>query len=354
MLPIPVPALVQPAAEAPVPLAVAIERLLDRYDRAGEGRPLHAERVRPADQPALAWLLQALTRDLPANPFPRGSAAHAEAEAVRALLAGGGTPARLAALPLQEAGSPMALWRWGRRLDRAGRLPKPLRKALEDTLLAQPEPGLAGAYALRHALCFALAEGDLDRFARLKADHGADAAATFLDFQRLFALLGSPGPVLRLWSLPALQPVQKHLQELGGRRIWICPAGAADPAPPADVAWVIPSAAGVLAEATPAQETKTRQEAEALGKRIAAPARTWIAPARDDLEAAGLTLFPVLIELDAGGLITALRMGEAAPALLSPARRPAGTRSALPRPAATSSGSRAAPASPPSGRGGGP
>lgn len=317
MLPILVPALTQPAAEAPVPLAAALARLLDGYDRVGEGQPLWPAPVGPADLPAVAWLHQALTQDLPANPFPKGGPAHAEAEALRSLLRGSGpvTAARLAGLPLGEVGTQMALWRWGRRQDRQGRLPRPLRRAFEDALLAVPEPSLASAYALRHALSHALGEADLARFAALKAAHGADAAEDFLGYQRLFGLLGSPGPVLRLWSLPALQPVEKRLQDLGGRRIWISPLGPADGAlPGADVAWVIPSAAGVLAEATPAQEEQARREGEALVRQLPGPAaRTWFAPGREDLEALGLTLFPVLIELDGGGAITAIRMGEAAP-----------------------------------------
>lgn len=315
MLPILVPALTQPAAAVPLAQAEALARLLDSYDRVGEGQPLHAPAVGPADRPVVTWLYRALTQDLPANPFPKGGAAHAEAEALRALLRATGAvdPARISALRLSEVGTQMALWRWGRRLDRAGRLPAAARRAFEDALLAVPEPTLASAYALRHALSYALGEADLARFTALKAAHGADAAEDFLGFQRLFGLLGSPGPVLRLWSLPALQPVEKPLQDLGGRRIWISPFDPAEATlPGADVAWVIPSAAGVLAQESPDQDQRTRREGEALARRLPGP-RIWFAPGRADLEAYGLTFFPVLIELDGSGAVTAIRMGEAAP-----------------------------------------
>lgn len=314
MLPFQVPAQTQPAPVAPVPLATALARVLDEYDLKGEGSPLTAPLVQPADAPALRWLLEALTKDLPDNPFPGHSAAHREAEALRALLksAAANPDSRIAAQSLGETGTQMGLWRWGRRMVRAGRLGKGPRQLWEDCLLAVPIPTLATGYALRHALSFALAENDLGRFADLKAAHGGDAPDTLLGFQRLFGLVGTQGPKLHLWRLPGLQASQRYVQELGGERVWVSPK---DPGPlPAGVAWIVPSTSGALEEAAPALDDDSRTEAEGLSKALAGSGRgAWFAPSRADFEAHGLTLFPVLIQTDFRGFILSIRLGEAAP-----------------------------------------
>lgn len=314
MLPFQVPAQTQPPPPAPIPLAVALARVLDEFDLKGEGSPLAVPPVSPADAPSLRWLLEALSKDLPDNPFPKGGSAHREAEAVRALLQAGeqGLEGRIAALELREMGTQLALWRWGRRLARAGRLPRPVRLVWEDVLLTVPVPSLATSYALRHALSFALAEHDLGRYSDLKADHGIDAPQILLDFQRLFGLLGTQGPRLHLWSLPGLKVSQGYLKDLGQDRIWISPG---DPArPPAGAAWVIPSQSGALEEAAPSLDERSRKEAEGLAKALAAAGgKAWFAPSSGDFEAYGLLIFPVLIQTDFRGMITSIRMGEAAP-----------------------------------------
>lgn len=314
MLPFQVPAQIQSPAEAPVPLPVALARLLDEYDLKGEGRPLTPAQVALADRPTLRWLLEALTRELPENPFPQGSPAYLEAETLRALLQGGADAleSKLANQGLIETGSQLALWRWGRRQARAGRLEATARRAWEDALLAVPVPTLATSYALRHALSFALADGDLARFTTLKGRHAADASDLLLGYQRLFGLIGTPGPKLHLWSLPDLKPLETHLKGLNKERIWICPRDPEHPlTAPAGVAWIIPSQAGELAEAAAALDDASRREAEALARQGHAGA--WFAPSRADFEAYGLTVFPVLIQTDFRGFITAIRMGEAAP-----------------------------------------
>ena len=312
-----VPAQTQPAPEAPLPLATALARILDEYDLKGEGGALSAPPVRPGDAPALKWLMESLTRDLPDNPFPKGSPSHGEAEALRTLLQVGeaGVEARLARLALGEVGTQMALWRWGRRLERAGRLSSSVRLAWEDALLAVPSPTLATSYALRHSLSFALAAGDLDRFGRLKAAHARDAADTVLEFQRLFGLIGTLGPGLHLWALPGLRSSQLHLKDLGGERIWISPADPEQTSNlPTDVAWIIPSMSGSLEEAAAALDDPSRKEAEQLARRFTnLGQRIWFAPSRADFEAYGLTFFPVLIRIDFRGSITSIQMGEAAP-----------------------------------------
>lgn len=317
MLPFQVPAQAQPAPEAPLPLATALARLLDEYDLKGEGAALSSPPVQPGDAAALKWLREALTRDLPDDPFPKGSAAHGEAEALRILVQAGaiGAEARLARLTLNEVGTQLALWRWGRRLERAERLPAAVRLAWEDALLGAPSPTLATGFALRHALCFALAAGDLERFGRLKAAHARDAADTVLDFQRLFGLIGTAGPGLHLWSLPGLRPSQVQLKDLGGERIWIRPAEPDLPAIlPAGVAWIIPSTAGSLEEAAAALDDASQKEAQQLARMFTTPGQNiWFAPSRADFEAYGLTVFPMLIRIDFRGCITSIQMGEAAP-----------------------------------------
>jgi hypothetical protein len=314
MLPFQVPAQIQAPAGAPVPLAAALAKLLDEYDLKGDGRPLTPVQVAPAERPSYRWLLETLTRDLPENPFPKGSPAHAEAESLRSLMQGGTEVLgnRLANQGLAETGTQLGFWRWGRRQVRAGRLAGTARRAWEDALLSVQVPTLATSYALRHALSFALAEGDLVRFTALKAAHAADASDLLLDYQRLFGLIGSPGPKLHLWALPDLKPMEIHLKDLGKERVWITPVDPDNLAlPPAGVAWIIPSRTGELAEAAPSLDDASRREAEALVRKGCAGA--WFAPSRADFEAYGLTVFPVLILTDFRGFITAIRMGEAAP-----------------------------------------
>jgi hypothetical protein len=324
MLPIQVPAQIQATPVQTIPLAVALAQLLDEYDLKGDGHPLTPASVPTADQPALRWLHAALTRDIPDNPFPPGSRSYSEAEGLRALLKGGGKgiEAGLASLELREAGTQMGLWRWGRRLGRAGRLGPAIRLAWEAALLSVPGPALATSYALRHALSFALAEGDLARFTNLKADHATNDPEVILGFQRLFGLIGTPGPRFHLRQLPALQPVEKGLQDLGGESVWICPADPAKPTSlPAGTAWIIPPGGE-------GDESNLQEAATSSSQNPAAGSRIWFAPERDVFEAYGIVLFPVLVSLDFRGCITSIHMGEAAPQtpLFSPAQPPAAGR----------------------------
>lgn len=205
----------------PLPLETAEAEVLERWDAAAalDARPSGPVEVR--DRAALAWLRAALGPGLPANPFRRGTPDHREAEAVRALLQA--APERRAALlqalrPLR-AGSRAALWRWGQALVRQGAMPRALRHAWEDLLL-EGGPALLRGFALRHALCFALAEGDAARFAALRERYGEGADDVFGQVQPAFALLGAPAPRLRLWRLPGLEEDARPLSELGARLAW--------------------------------------------------------------------------------------------------------------------------------------
>lgn len=307
------PALSQPATR-PVPLAEAVGEVLDAWD---EGREIPSPKVAARDLPALQWLRNAVLEDHPSNPFAAGSSAHREAAAIRKLL---GTPAapavdRMRTLPLKEHGSQIALWRWGRARMRAAAWPPTLRKAWEDALLASPAPGLLRGMALRHALCFALAEGDETRFADLRKLTSQDTTALFSAFQRLFALVGGPSPHFRLWPLPAREPLDLKLGDLGQPHVWICPPPPGGPAAPVDAAWILPTREGL----TPGNEAhlhkRDQDDAEALWQQLGSQGRPlWLAPSRSEFEANGLAFFPILIDLDKDGNLTRIRMGDAAPA----------------------------------------
>ncbi|MBP1771243.1 MAG: hypothetical protein H6P99_406 [Holophagaceae bacterium] len=314
------PAQVAPApssAQAGVTPQQAEADLLDAYDW---GRPLPpAPALGGAAARDLRWLKAAATFDpakgRPASPFtdPRGQA---EAAALGRLLKAPGTQRAelLRALPLRRSGTALALWRWGQRQARAGAFDVPLRQAWEDRLLAEG-PALTRGYALRHALCWALAEKDEARFAALRVKPNPGAEVTLAAFQRLFGLLGAPSPLLRTWSLPGLAYQDLRLDQLGGSRVWICPLEAGPlPALPDGTAWIVPSASGSLDDRDASLSGDLLTEGQALAARLQAAGRSaHFAPSRSAFEQLGLAWFPILIALDAQGAVASVRMGDAAP-----------------------------------------
>lgn len=309
----PPPAIVSPAPGEPD----AASALLEAYDW---GRPLPPA---PAGKGAVAleyqWLRAAATFDpvhgQPADPFPAGPRRR-EAEALRQLVRtpGDRLGAALKVLPLHEAGTALALWRWGQAQARDGRFDPALRRAWEDRLLGAG-PALTRGYALRHALCWALAERDETRLAGVRSLADATAEDTLKGFQRLFGLLGGPSPVLRLWALPTLDYRDLRLDQLGGRRTWICPPEEGPlPELPAGTSWIIPSATGSLNERDASLSDPLLKEGHALAERLRQAGRSaFFAPSRAAFESLGLVWFPILIELDAQGDLRAIRMGDAAP-----------------------------------------
>ena len=221
------------------------------------------------------WLRRAATFDpaggLPTGPFLSGRERQ-EVEGLRRLAA---IPHEqleqaLKALSLREAGSALALWRWGQVRVRTGAFDRATRRTWEDRLL-RDGPVLTRGYALRHALCWALAEQDESRFAALRPTGDPSLEGVHHSFQGLFGLLGGPSPVLRLWTLPGLDYRDLGLDQLASR-VWICPLGEeALPALPPGTAWIIPSAAD--APADPARIAMALDRLEDLrGRPVAAGA----------------------------------------------------------------------------------
>ena len=310
MLPLPAPpALLQapPPGEA---------ELLEAFDW---GNPLpEAPALRGTAALDHAWLRAAATFDPaqgpPPSPFRTGPGQR-EAVALAELWKAprSAWPARLATLPLQRSGTALALWRWGRLQARSGAMTPRVRRLWEDRLLG-PGPVLVRGYALRHALCWALAEADEPRLVQVRRLAGPGAGDLMPAFQGLFMRLGAPAPTVRLWSLPGLAQADLPLDQLGPRRIWIHPAEDGPlPEPPAGSAWIIPSATGPLDPREASLDGPALEEARALADRLAQAGRTaHYAPSRAALEALGILWFPAQVDLDAQGRVTRIRMGDAA------------------------------------------
>ncbi len=315
-MPLPPPQ-IPPTIVSPAPTSQDAESaLLEAYDW---GRPLPpAPKLKGMEAVEYQWLRAAATFDpqgLPASPFATGRGRR-EAEALRHLLKAPKDQigSALKALPIRESGTALALWRWGQVQVRNGYFDAKLREFWEDRLLGTG-PVLTRGYALRHALCWALAEQDEARFSSLRFVANATSEDILKGVQRLFGLLGGPSPVLRLWALPALEYGDLRLDQLGGSRTWICPLEDRPlPEIPTGTSWIIPSASGGLDERDAILSGLLMNEGQALADRLRRAGRTaFFAPSRAAFENLGLTWFPILIELDSKGAIRAIRMGDAAP-----------------------------------------
>lgn len=300
------------APKAPLPLAQAEDLVLMAFD---EGRALPQPAVAPGDRAALAWLRANAGGGSPRNPFPAGSPHHREAEAWIAFLKAPAAEqaAGLLQVRLELAGTQLGLWRWGQAATFKGRLDPAGRRAFEDRLADSPASALR-AYALRHALCFAVAERDEGRFLQLRQRYDFIEGDLFRTYQRLFSLLDGPAPVIRLHSLPDLAYRDLALSDLGASRIWMMPAADRLEALPPDVAWIIPSRHGAQDHREARLEGEAGAEARDLTARLgAAGRRAWFAASRRPFEVFGLVHFPILIELDGERRIRRILMGDAAP-----------------------------------------
>ena len=314
-----------PAIQATVkviPLKEAVEQVMQDFDAEDPALPVRDPAVPRTDRPSLRWLRSAALSEIPANPFHKGTDSYAEAEALLTLVKADQAQAEtlLPKLKIHEAGSALALWRWAKRQERVKPWIPATRRVWEDKLMGKGLPPMLNGYALRHALCWALAEKDEGRFAELKAAWGQDASDLFASFQGLFAWFGGISPSLRLWKVPGLEYQDRRLDLLvafdGAKpsRIWISPEIGSLPKIPAYTALIIPSAAGIQ----DSSETVLAQVEQAAGNTISmnvamAKGQAYFAPSRADFEALGLVFFPILIELDPNGAIKDIRMGDAAP-----------------------------------------
>ena len=302
---------------APDPGTAAEVALLEALDW---GWPLPADpKLKGPRALDYRWLQAAAAfepgRGLPVSPYAGGTGAR-EAQALHRLLRAPAdlVPRQLQALRPARAGTALALWRWGQAQVRAGAFPPPLRRAWEDRLLTAG-PDIVRGNALRHALCWALAEQDEARLSAIRVLAGQEATEVVQGFQRLFGLLGGPLPVLRLWTLPELDYRDVRLDQLGGSRVWIRPAEDGPlPALPAGTAWILPSAAGNGDEREARLTGGPLAEGEALAARFRAAGRgAYFAPSREAFQQVGLVWFPILLELDERGHLHSVRMGDAAP-----------------------------------------
>jgi len=316
--------MIQAAVQA-MTLNEAVEQVMQDFDAEDQSLPLRDPAVSRADRPSLRWLRAAALSEIPGNPFRKGTASYLEAEALLTLLKADRAQAEtidslLTKLKVQEPGTAMALWRWAKRQERLKPWSHATRRMWEDKLMAKSVPSMLNGYALRHALCWALAEKDETRFAELKAAWGQDAPSLFASFQGLFGWFGGISPELRLWKLPGLEYQDLRLDLLlafdGGksRRIWISPEIGSLPKMPVGMAWIVPSATGTHNS----NETGLIQNEQSTGTAISmsiamAKGQAYFAPSRADFEALGLVFFPILIELDSKGAIKDIRMGDAAP-----------------------------------------
>lgn len=297
----------------PIPLAEAEMQYLQAWDSREREESIPIPAVARKHRSTMRWLAAAADQELPANPFTRGSGDWREAEAVRGFLRAP-SASGLRTLPLTLGGSYLALWRWGQPRVRDGRLDKPLRMQWEDRLLGGNGPGVVRDLALRHALCFALDEGDGDRFAGLKERLEEDFPGFFTPFQNAFSLLGSPAPVLRLWTLPQMEAVDLPLGEMGGAKVRMEPdPGNGLPELPPDTVWVVPTRDGSLPDSASYLEGASLDEARRLAPRLEAAKRiAYLAPTRTMFENYALMYFPLQIDLDGQGNVLRIRMGDAA------------------------------------------
>lgn len=299
-------------AAPPAPLHVAATQLLEAYD---SGAELPRPEVRRSDRPSLEWLRAALEDKTPSNPFPKGTREYREAEALLKLQAQDPAHAAFQALRPTLIGTQARLWNWGKQAVRLGHWSQAHRQAWENRmLLPDVHPTLRG-WAIRHALCFALAEADEARLTSLREQHGEDLPGFFQTFQRAFGLLGGPAPRFDLWSVPDLKPVDPALSELGAR-IWVAPF---ELPPPFDAAWIIPASASDLPVYASRLDGESLAEAVRTADQFRAAFRTGhFAASRAPWEERALAYFPIEIRFDESKRVKSIRMGDAAQARPTP------------------------------------
>jgi hypothetical protein len=298
------------------PLELLEYRMLEAFDYSAAIALPELPPERAADLAKLRWLHSAAYSTFPVSAFSPGSPEQKEADGVIRFLKTGALPTEqgLATLGLSLTGSQLALWRFGQASVRSGAWGRDTRLQWEARLLDAPVHPIIKGFALRHALCWALAEKDEKRFAYLKhSEAGEGQPIIFSLFQKAFAALGGPLNTLRLWTA-SLSEATSDTPFNGA--VWVSP----DPSfpPPAHTKdWIVPLLEVALTETAdgPAWAARARQMME---EKIFADYRVFFAPFLKDLDMLGIALFPALLELGEGGSIQGIKMGDACPRPAAP------------------------------------
>jgi len=304
-----------PAMQIPEPAPQTLEALenqmLEAFDFGFEARLPSLPPDRNLDTAKLTWLHGAAYLSMPVSVFPNGSLEHGEAVRIIDFLKAKVPPtvASLNSLNMRLTGSHLALWRYGQAAIRDGTWNQNIRIHWENILMDKSVHPLIRGLALRHALCWALAEKDDVRLANLKnSSVGAEMPSLFPLFQKAFASLGGSLSPLRLWT-SSFNPVENY--EAHAHRIWLCPDPDFSP-PEKTMDWIVPLLEGSLVGSR--ENPLWRPGAERLLKEDGfGDYNVMVAPFKKDLELLGIALFPALVELDSGGKITGIKMGDACP-----------------------------------------
>jgi len=286
-------------------------QLLEAFDYGVAVEPPQLPPDRASDQAKLMWLHSAAHLPMPVSTFEKNSPEKAEADKLLKFFEAKGTPSEqsLGKLSLNLTGSQLALWRFGQAATRMGEWPPSVRREWEGRLLEEKIHPLVRGFALRHALCCALAENDEARLAELKASKASqDMPEMFLVFQKAFSAIGGPLSALRLWTTDF---EELHDGIPAGGEAWVCPDADF---PPHDKAatWVIPllEPQGIENAESPAWKGRAETISELP---ILASYKVSFAPYQRDLSLLGLVFFPALIRLDEKRNIAKIQMGDACP-----------------------------------------
>ena len=266
---------------------------------------------RAADQAVIQWLHSAVSLSIPISTFAADSLEQSEAAEIIRFLNTAAVPPVSAfnELSLRLSGSQLALWRFGQASARSGKWGASVRRSWENRLMDSSIHPMIRGFAVRHALCWALAENDEARLADLKNSKiGEDAPLIFSLFQKTFASLDNPLTALRLWTSSF-----SEVSDAGalGAGLWICPDPDMPPPSPVSV-WIIPILGSPLKEGADNSQWKTSAE-QFLKTPVFSDYKVFFAPFQKDLDLLGIALFPVLIEQDSVGNVKSIRMGDACP-----------------------------------------
>jgi hypothetical protein len=304
-----------PAIQAPDKTPQTLESLeyqiLEAFDYGVTLRQPSLPLNRASDQAKLQWLHSAAYLSAPISAFHPDTPEKAEADEVIEFLEAKRPPSEqsLGKLSLKLTGSQMALWRFGQAAARKGDWNPSARRQWEDRLLERHVHPIIRGFALRHALCWALAEKDEERLAELKGSKASeDMPEIFVLFQKAFSAIGGPLSMLRLWASDFLES-QGGIQ--AGGTAWICPDANFPPLDKASI-WIVPLLEPQGAENPEHPIWRGRAE-KMLEAPLFANYRVFFAPYQRDLDLLGIAFFPALISLNEKGDIAKIQMGDACP-----------------------------------------